>query len=86
MLLRFLRATERSPFQSLQDIARALEISPAMALEIAAELRRLGYLQEICPDGDAPTVACSECPVSHGCLPRPRSWALTDKGIAVLRA
>lgn len=62
------------------EIARTLDISPDMVLQMAKELTNKGYLQEIGADCKGPQKGCSECPVNSGCQVIVRHWFLTEKG------
>jgi DNA-binding Lrp family transcriptional regulator len=80
MLHEFLNILRDGEMQSLPEIARALNISTDMALQIANDLTRRGYLQEIGADCQAPRTACSDCPAIDGCHGLTRYWFLTEKG------
>jgi DNA-binding Lrp family transcriptional regulator len=80
MLHRFLDTIQSGDVQSLQEIARRLDISPAMVLQMAQDLTRKGYLQELGSDCDEPQPGCSDCAVSSSCQVIVRHWFLTEKG------
>ncbi len=80
MLHRFLETIQAGEVQSLLEIARRMDISPDMALQMAKELTNKGYLQEICADCEEPQKGCSDCPVNNGCQVIVRHWFLTEKG------
>jgi DNA-binding Lrp family transcriptional regulator len=84
MLLRFLKTIQAGEVQSLLEIARKMDISPDMVLQIAKELTKKGYLQEIGADCDEHKKGCSDCPVSSNCQVIVRHWFLTEKGRAVV--
>jgi hypothetical protein len=84
MLYRFLRTIHEGDVQSSMEVARILNISPDMTLQIARELASKGYLQETGADCDTPRMTCSDCPVSDGCHVTARYWFLTEKGRTAL--
>ncbi len=86
MLYEFLRTIRDRDMQSLLGIARILNISPDMALQMANELADKGYLQEIGADCNTPRTVCSDCPISNGCHGLARRWFLTEKGKVVVPA
>ncbi len=83
MLHRFLVAIQNGEVQSLFEIARALGISSSMALHMAQELTRRGYLEEIGSDCASTASGCPDCPAHSACQPGARHWFLTEKGRAV---
>jgi hypothetical protein len=84
MLHRFLETIQAGDVQNLLEIARTLRISPAMALQMAGELARKGYLQELGADCGTPQAGCSDCPAESNCQTLPRHWFLTEKGKAAV--
>jgi DNA-binding Lrp family transcriptional regulator len=80
MLHDFLKAVRDGEVQSVQEIARSLNISPAMGLRMAQDLAARGYLQEIGVDCNSPQGACLDCPAVQGCQALTRHWFLTEKG------
>ena len=84
MLHRFLETIRAGEVQSLLEIARTLDISPDMVLQMAKELTNKGYMQEIGADCDKPQKGCSDCPVNSGCQVIVRHWFLTEKGRTVV--
>jgi DNA-binding Lrp family transcriptional regulator len=80
MLHRFLEAIQAGEVQSLLEIARTMDISPDMVLQIAKELTNKGYLQEIGTDCNVPQKGCSDCPANSACQVIVRHWFLTEKG------
>lgn len=62
------------------EIARLMDISPDMALQIAKDLADKGYLQEFEMGCDEHQNACSECAVNAGCQVVGRHWVVTEKG------
>ena len=80
MLHRFLDTIQAGDMQSLLEIARKLEISPGMVLQMAKELTDKGYLQEIGADCAEPQQGCADCPVGSGCQVAVQHWFLTEKG------
>ena len=84
MLHRFLDTINAGDVQSLLEIAHTLDISPDMVLQIAGELTKKGYLQEIGADCNQPQPGCSDCAVNTSCQIVVRHWFLTEKGQAVV--
>ena len=84
MLHRFLKTIWDGEVQSLLEIARTLDISQEMVLQIAKELTNKGYLQEIGADCNEPPKGCSDCPVNASCQTPVRHWFLTEKGRAAV--
>jgi hypothetical protein len=66
--------------QGLLEIARKMDISADMALQMAKELTDMGYLQEMDADCQEPERRCSDCPVNNTCQVIVRHWFLTEKG------
>jgi hypothetical protein len=85
MLHEFLIAIRDGELQSLLDISRALHISPAMALQMADDLARRGYLQEPGEMCGIQQVTCSDCAAGSACHVLPRHWFLTEKGKLAVR-
>ena len=84
MLHRFLETIQAGEVQSLLEIARTMDISPDMVLQMAKELTNKGYLQEIGADCEEPQKGCSDCPVNSACQVIVRHWFLTEKGRAAV--
>jgi hypothetical protein len=84
MLHEFLKTIRDGDVQSLLEIARSMQISPAMVLQMAEDLTRKGYLQELGADCDTPQAACIECPAGSNCQELTRHWFLTEKGKAAV--
>jgi len=84
MLHRFLDTIQAGDVQSLQEIARKLDISLAMVLQMAQDLTRTGYLQEIGSDCEQPQAGCPDCSVNTSCQIIVRHWFLTEKGRAAV--
>jgi hypothetical protein len=82
MLHEFLKEIQDGEVHSLLEIASALRISPAMVLQMADDLARRGYLQEMCGDYATPQVGCGDCPAGSNCQVLTRHWFLTEKGRA----
>jgi hypothetical protein len=82
MLYQFLQIIQKGDFQSHLDIAKQMAISPLMAVQIARELTRKGYLEEMggaCnPDPVQPV--CTGCGASSACQTAFSLWSLTEKG------
>ena len=83
MLHQFLRIIRDGQMQSLLEIARQMNITPVMVLQIADQLTRQGYLQEIRQDCGTPEQPCGDCLVGSTCQATIRRWVLTDKGRAL---
>jgi hypothetical protein len=84
MLHRFLETIQAGDVQSLMEIARRMDISPSMVLQMAKELTDRGYLKEIGSDCGQPQDGCPDCSVSSTCQIVVRHWFLTEKGRAVV--
>ena len=84
MIRRFLDTIQAGEVQSLLEIARTMDISPDMVLQIVKELMNKGYLQEIGADCEEPQKGCSDCPANHACQSVVRHWFLTEKGRIVV--
>ncbi len=84
MLHRFLETIQAGEVQSLLEVARVMDISPDMVLQIARDLTDKGYLQEIGSDCDEHRKGCSDCPVTSQCQVITRHWFLTAKGRAAV--
>ena len=84
MLYQFLETMQAGEVQSLLEIARSMNISADMVLQIARDLTNKGYLQEIGADCNMHQEACTDCPVSNGCHDIVNHWFLTEKGKAVI--
>lgn len=85
MLYKFLKTIRDGEVQSMQEISRSLQISPAMALQMADDLTRKGYLQELGSDCGTPQEPCSDCTAGSNCQAPVRHWFLTEKGKTVIR-
>ncbi|NMB55351.1 MAG: MarR family transcriptional regulator [Leptolinea sp.] len=73
-----LRAIHLRPLASIEQLSEELNISPALAGMLVADLTKKGYLKSY---EDCLTV-CDHCPVSYACdrQGHPKIWSLTDKG------
>jgi DNA-binding Lrp family transcriptional regulator len=80
MLRRFLETLQTGEVQSLLEIARRMDISPDMVLQMAKELTSKGYLQEFGTDCVEPQKGCPDCPVNSTCQVIVKHWFLTEKG------
>lgn len=83
MLYRFLKIIQSGNVHSLLEIARQLDITPAMVTQVADSLTQQGYLQAVNPGCDASDQPCTDCLASSSCQAIPRRWVLTDKGQAL---
>ena len=86
MLHRFLEAIQAEDMQSLPELARKLDISTAMVLQIAQDLTRTGYLEEIGSDCAGPQPGCPDCAAAASCQIVTRHWFLTAKARSALSA
>jgi DNA-binding Lrp family transcriptional regulator len=84
MLHRFLKTIQDGDVQSLQEIASRMDISPDMVLQMANELTKKGYLQEIGANCEETQKGCPDCPVNHTCQVIGKHWFLTEKGRAAV--
>lgn len=84
MLQRFLTLAQEGGFQSLMEIARALNIPIGMVDQIASDLTKKGYLEEISLDCSAGAQICGGCPIKSRCQNPDRQWTLTEKGRAAV--
>ena len=81
MLYDFLKAIQAADLLSVPEIAHKLNISPAMAGQMADELTRAGYLQQAGIDCGTGESGCTGCPVGGSCHTPARRWLLTEKGM-----
>jgi hypothetical protein len=87
MLHRFLKTIQAGDVQSLLEIARKMDISPGLVLQMANDLTKRGYLQEIGSDCEQPQAGCPDCSVRSNCQIIVKHWFLTEKGrVAVSNA
>lgn len=86
MLHQFLETIWDGDVQSLLEIAHKLNISQEMVVQIAEDLTRKGYLQEIGADCNTHSEGCPDCPVNSRCQPSAKHWFLTEKGRLAVRA
>lgn len=84
MLQRFLESIESRDVQSIFEIARRLNVTPGMVVQMAEDLSKRGYLQEVSIDCSKQGAACEGCPARKGCLDISRSWMMNEKGRAAL--
>lgn len=82
MLHKFLETLHNGNVNSIADIASAMNISPAMALHMAQELARKGYLEEIGSDCCGSQPPCPGCTANTNGQPTVKRWFLTEKGLA----
>jgi hypothetical protein len=86
MFQQFLTIISGGEVQSQLDIAARMGISPDMAVQIAQDLAKRGYLEESGGDCCNSGSACDGCPASSGCQPMVRLWTLTEKGKKAISA
>ena len=84
MLHRFLDTIQAGEVQSLLEIARTMDIHPGMVLQMANELTKKGYLQEIGSNSEQSQDGCPDCSISSTCQVIVRHWFLTEKGRVVV--
>ena len=84
MLHEFLKAIQQGDVQSVFEIASRLKISPEMVLQMAKDLTKRGYLQEIDANCCPPESGCSDCAARTSCQVIGAHWFLTEKGKKVL--
>jgi DNA-binding Lrp family transcriptional regulator len=84
MLHQLLETIQAGEVQSLLELARKLNISPGMVLQMAKDLAARGYLQEMGADCNEPEKGCPDCSVNSTCQVIVRHWFLTEKGRALL--
>ncbi|MGB8214117.1 MAG: FeoC-like transcriptional regulator [Anaerolineales bacterium] len=82
MFRQFLETIQAGEVQSVLEIARKMDISVNMVLQMAKDLANKGYLQEISADCQEPQKSCPDCAVSSNCQIIARHWFLTEKGRA----
>lgn len=81
MLQHFLQVINDQEAGNLTDLARRMQISPGMTLQIADDLSKKGYLEEISLDCEQPQqTPCADCGVRNMCKSINRYWILTPKG------
>ena len=80
MFTKFLQIVKSGEIQSQLEIARKMQVSPAMVVEIARELTKKGYLSEYNEACHAQDTNCLSCGVSAACQIIGRTWSLTEKG------
>lgn len=83
MLYRFLKIIQSGDVHSLLEIARQLDITPAMVSQVADSLTQQGYLQAVNPGCEPSGQPCTDCLASSSCQSVPKRWILTDKGRAL---
>jgi predicted ArsR family transcriptional regulator len=80
MLNAVLRLAANSSVLTVNELARDMSISPALAEQLFDELTRRGYLQAVAsPQCSAP---CGHCLATEAChfFRQVRMWSLTAKG------
>ncbi len=82
MLYQFLSIIQSGEAQTLLEIARQMDITLAMVIQMADQLTHQGYLQEIGRDCTGHEEPCTDCLSSSSCQEIFRRWILTDKGKA----
>jgi len=84
MFYQFLRSVQIGNVHSLVEMARIMNISQDMALQMVMELTQKGYLQTIGGDCTTPEPNCSDCLAGSACQANNRGWHLTEKGKAAV--
>ncbi len=79
MLEKILKIVFKCGANSLKDIAKELNISKELLLQMIGDLERGGYLKLI--EGGYSS-GCKECPFANSCVINSynKIWALTEKG------
>jgi hypothetical protein len=79
MLKQLLKRVARGGIRSISTLAREMDMSEPMLLQMTEDLARLGYLK---PVSDGCNQGCTVCPVAGGCSLRGPAglWTLTEKG------
>ena len=84
MLHKILKIMQENGIQSQVELARRLDVPPAMVAQILKTLVQSGYLEEtntdcMVPDGQS---SCGDCAAASGCNPLHGQllWSLTPKG------
>ena len=74
-----LRRVAQGGLQSTAALARELDVSEGLLLQMTGDLLRMGYLK---PVSDGCGARCEACPAAGGCsIGGPGGvWALTEKG------
>jgi hypothetical protein len=85
MLRRLLSLAAGKGTRRTAEIARELNVSPALVEGLLEESARQGFLKSVVAGCSTP---CESCPTEAACLFRsqPRVWALTRKGERMLRS
>lgn len=89
MLYKVLQFLAGGNIKTPADLARELNVSPALIEQMTLQLTRQGYLQDVSPrcfsgcDGCALKAACS-LKTAENPGTQPKLWAITDKGLAAL--
>jgi len=80
MLNKLLRQVARGGVHSTAALARELEVSEGLLVQMTGDLARMGYLK---PVGDNCEEKCAACPLAGGCSIGGAGgvWALTAKGM-----
>jgi hypothetical protein len=84
MLQKFLRIIQQGGVRSHLEMAERLGVPPVMALQMAHDLARMGYLEESGGDCDTASHTCSGCAASGACQVTFRQWELTRKGASAI--
>ncbi|GAG56738.1 unnamed protein product [marine sediment metagenome] len=79
MLEEILKIVSKKGSNSLQDIAKKLDISKDLLLQMIEDLERLGYLKLI--EGEC-SAKCEKCSYINSCVTTSynKIWSLTEKG------
>jgi len=80
MLKEILKIVSKGGSYNLRDIARELDISKELLLQMVEDLKRGGYLKLL--EGKCST-ECEKCPFANSCVidSYNKIWALTEKGL-----
>ena len=79
MLEKILRLAVGKGTAKTTELARELDVTPALVRKMLEELTQRGYLEAVVPGCSMP---CERCPLHAACAYRnqPRIWVLTQKG------
>lgn len=79
MLKTLLRLVAEKDTMEIAELARNLDVSPALVQHMLEELAHKHYLEAVVPGCYMP---CKHCPINATCIDhkQPRIWVLTHKG------